>query len=137
MLLQRNILKYYSPVTLYANVMFVNRVALLITVSRDIYYGTMKGLIAIKIPVLEMTIKNFVKLYAVRGFVYIFILVYIQFKTIKDHNNIDGVNINVVSRDEHVEEIERYICLIKKCAQCCWVIMPFEKIPKRIMCILC
>ena len=65
---------------------------------------------------LEKAIKNIVKLYVVIGFLVRFILIDLQFKAIKDCNNIDGVNINVVTSDEHVEDIARYIRLIKECA---------------------
>lgn len=47
------------------------------------------------------------------------ILVNLQFKVIKECNKIDDVNINIVSRDKHVENIERYICLIKEHSLCC------------------
>ena len=49
---------------------------------------------------------------------------------IEDCSNIDGVNINVVSKDEHVENLERYIHVAKERAQCCWSMLPFEKILK-------
>ena len=110
----KSILEYSLTLTLYINVMFVNQVALLITVFRKIHYGTIHGLTSMKILVLEIAIKNIVKSYAVKGIMVKFVLVNLQFKVIKDRNNIDGVNINVVFRDEHVEDIERFICLIKE-----------------------
>ena len=38
----------------------------------------------------------------------------IQFYGIKDGNNITGVTVNVVSRDEHVEDVERLIWVYKE-----------------------
>lgn len=58
----------------------------------------------------------------------------LQFKAIKDHNNIEGTMINVVSRDEHVENIERYIQVIKECIICYWTMFLLKKIPKRMIC---
>ena len=86
--------------------MFVCKVALLVTVSRDIHYGTVHGLPSIKIPVMEAAIQGIVKSYAVRGFLVKFIFVDLQFKAIKDRSNIRGTIINIVSQYEHVEDIE-------------------------------
>ena len=81
--------------TLCVDVMFVNKVTLLITVSRTIHYRTVHGFTSMKIPVLETAIKNIVKSYAVQGFMMKFILANLQFNVILDHNNIDRVSINL------------------------------------------
>lgn len=90
------------------DVIFVNRVALLITVSRIVLSSTVHGLTSIKILVLEKAIKDNAKLYVVRGFMIKFILVNLHFKAINDRNNIDWVNINIASRDEYAKDTERY-----------------------------
>ena len=61
--------------TICAYVMFVSRVAILVTMSRDIHYGTVHGLPSMKIPVMEAVIQGVVKSYAVRGFLVKFIFV--------------------------------------------------------------
>ena len=55
-MLPRNILEHYKHVTIWADVIFVSRVAILITVSWNIYYREVYGLPSIKIPVIEVTI---------------------------------------------------------------------------------
>ena len=102
-----NIRMYLS--TICADVMFVSRVVILVTVSRSINYGTVHGLPSMKIPVMEAAIQGVVKSYAVRGFLIKFIFVYVQFKAIKDCNNIEGAIVNIVSRDEYDKDIERFI----------------------------
>ena len=64
--------------------MFVSRVAILVTVSQNIHYGTVHSLPSMKIPVMEEAIQGFVKSYAVRGFLVKFIFLDLQFKAIKD-----------------------------------------------------
>lgn len=50
--LSTNILEHYSTVALCVDMMIVNRVAMLITMSRNIHYGTVHGLMSMKILVL-------------------------------------------------------------------------------------
>jgi hypothetical protein len=82
-----------------------------------------------KIPVMEDAIKCIIKAYEVRGFTVKFLMVDIQFRGIKDRNNPTGVLVNVVSRDEHVEDIERLIRVYKERIRCYWAMLPFKKIP--------
>ena len=94
--------------------MFVSRVLILVTVSRNIHYGTVHGLPSMKIPVMEAAIQGVVKSYAVRGFLVKFIFVDLQFKAIKDRNDIKGPILNIVSWDEHVKDIERFIRVLNE-----------------------
>ena len=99
--------------------MFVNRVAVLIIVSRNIYHGTVDGMTSMKIPVVDAAIQNIVKLYAIRIFWGNFIFVDLQFKAIKDRNNIRRAIINVVSRNEDDKDIEQYIQVVEEHARYC------------------
>ena len=82
---------------------------------------------------MEAAIWGVVKSYAVRGFLVKFVFVGLQFKEIKNHENIEGMIINVVSRDEHIKDIEQYIRVVKECARSYSAMLPFEKIPKRML----
>ena len=93
----------------------------------------MHGLPSMKIPIMEEAVEGIVKSYAVRGFLVKFIFVDLQFKATKDRGNIEGAIINIVSRDKHVEDIEQYIRVLKEKARCYWAMLPFEKIPKRMV----
>ena len=125
------ILDYYSSVTLSIDVMHVNKVPFLISVSEHIHYGTIKALDSMKIPVLELEIQRIIKLYAVRGFHVKFILVDIQFKAIKDRGQLTAT-VNVVGKGEHVPAIERFIRVIKERCRCYYAMLPFKSLP-RIM----
>lgn len=78
-LLPKNIYEHYSIVIICVDVMFVNRVVLLIIVFRNIHNGTtVYEFASMKIPVLETAIKNIiVKLYLAREFMVKFILIYL------------------------------------------------------------
>jgi hypothetical protein len=126
------ILDYYNSVTLSIDVMHVNKVPFLISISEHIHYGTIKALDSMKIPVLEQEIERIIKLYAVRGFHVKFILVDIQFKSIKDRGNITAI-VNVVGKGEHVPAIERFIRVIKERCRCYYAMLPFDTLPRMVV----
>eukprot|EP00978_Attheya_sp_CCMP212_P049346 scaffold651883_cov181-Attheya_sp.AAC.1 len=43
------------------------------------------------------------------------------------------MNLNTVSRDEHVPEIERYIRTTKERVRCIYNTLPFKKMPPRLL----
>jgi hypothetical protein len=126
------ILNYYSSVTLSIDVMHVNKVPFLISISTNIHYGTIKALDSMKIQVMEQEIERIIKLYAVRGFHVKFILVDIQFKSIKDRGIVSAV-VNVVGKGEHVPSIERFIRVIKERCRCYYAMLPFDVLPRLMV----
>ena len=54
--------------TICADVIIVSRVAILVTVSQYIHYGTVHGLTSMRIPVMEADIQGILKSYAARSF---------------------------------------------------------------------
>ena len=96
------ILEYYKDVRLSFDVMHVNQIPFLVSISRNIHYGTCHALTSMKIPVMEDIMKKVVKSYRSRGFNVVMINVDIQFKPIDDRNSIPGVKINVCGRGEHI-----------------------------------
>jgi hypothetical protein len=130
--LPKSVEDHYKDVTLAVDVMHVNKIPFLVSVSRKIHYGTANAIHSMKIPVMEEAIKSIIKAYETRGFTVKFLIVDIQFRGIKDRNNLEGVIVNIVSRDEHVEDIERLIRVYKERVRCYWAMLPFKKIP-RIM----
>ena len=66
---------------------------------------------------MEDTIDKVIRSYAVRGFYVKVLHVDIQFKAIRDRERVGAIS-NVVSRAEHVPEIERFIRVLKERARC-------------------
>ena len=111
------ILNHYKNVELSIDILFVNRIPFLATISKYIHYGTIQALPNMKIPTIEEGIESVIKSYGIRGFHIATIHVDLQFKAIKDRNQL-SLRTNVCSREEHVPEIERYIRVIKERARC-------------------
>ena len=68
-----------------------------------------------------------------RGFIIKYILVDIQFEGIDSRFSNDQITINVVSRDEHVSDAERYIRVIKERTRANFAMLRFTKIPKKML----
>ena len=112
--------------------MFVNKIPILASVSRNIHYSTATVLRSAKAEELYLGITEIMKQYEYRGMKVTTILVDKQFECVG--SRFPGVDVNVVSRDEHVPEIERLIRVIKERCRCYFSAMPFKKIPHR-MCV--
>ena len=115
--LPSSILEYYRDVELSVDVMHVNRLPFLVSISKNIHYSTVDALDNIKTVTMETALKRLLRCYNVWGFRVAFIHVDIQFKSISDRNEL-GPTVNVVSRGEHVPEIERMIRVFKERARC-------------------
>ena len=90
------IMEYYKNVELSIDVLHVNRVPFLATLSKNIHYSTMDALDNMKIPTIEHVIDTVLRSYAVQGFHVRAIHVDIQFKAILDRANLPVLT-NVVS----------------------------------------
>ena len=44
-----------------------------------------------------------------------------------------GLTLNETSRDKHVGDIEKCICMVKECMQAIYNTLPFQKIPARLV----
>jgi hypothetical protein len=44
-----------------------------------------------------------------------------------------GINLNITGRDEHVQEIERFIHTVKERVRAIVKTLPFERLPHRLM----
>jgi len=95
------------------DVMAINKIPFMITTSRNIHFGTAE-LICNKMKKTLMTsIQQVIREYHARGFEVCNTLSDGGFKCIRN-NLVDLViTLNVICRNEHVSEVERYIRTIK------------------------
>ena len=105
--------QFFNNIVLSTDVMFLNDVLFLTTISEYIHYSTANAVDNLKCPSLEYQFKNVVRSYAIREFHIVIIMVDPQFKALKDRNLI-GVPFNVASKEEHVHSIERWHRTIKE-----------------------
>lgn len=71
----------------------------------------------VKIPTMEFIIDKILRAYLLHGFHIVLLQVDIQFRAVKYYTNLD-VQVNVVTRSEHVLEIERLIHVHNEHAHC-------------------
>ena len=82
-----------------------------------------------KSATLVQCIKNVMQVYSKRGFAVRRINMDLQFQPIKGAVEALHLDLNVVSEDEHVPEIERYIRTIKERVRGAQTTLPFPKLP--------
>lgn len=86
-----------KDVELSVDMLHINNIIFLGSISKNIHYVTINTLENMKIPTMESVIERIIHSYAVQGFHIALIHVDIQFKAIKDRKKI-GMAINVVSK---------------------------------------
>jgi hypothetical protein len=118
-------------VTLAADVMFVNLVPFLVSVSRNINLITIEHAPSPRTASsLGSLLQRIILVYARAGFTVQSILMDIEFEKVRDH--VPMLDVNTTAASEHVGDIERHICLIKEQAQGIVCTLPYSRLP-RIM----
>jgi hypothetical protein len=110
---------------LAADVLFVNNVPFLISISASIHNGTATIVENLQAESLEAGLKNVMRSYIVRGFHTVIVIVDMQFKYLRDYNRLDA-RVNIVSRGEYIKMIECFHWVIKERARCYYAILPFN-----------
>jgi hypothetical protein len=104
-----DIISHYRDITICADVMFVNKIPFLVTISRSIKFGMAEMLPNRQGKSLTAAMKNVIRLYRARGFNVPFVLMDGEFEPIRGDLSDLGATLNTTSNNEHVGEIERYI----------------------------
>ena len=128
-----SILKHYGEITLCVDLMYVNKVPLLVTLSRNIKFGMMEAVADQKEATLLKCIKGVVSLYWKAGFKVTITLMDGEFVPLCGSLAELGIRLNKTSRDEHVGDIERYIHMVKERMWAIYNTLPFQKIPARLV----
>ena len=129
----RTIMERYKNVTLCIDIMFVNKIPFLVTISRGIKFGTVETLTDRKHPTIMSAIKHVVALYSKRGFRVSDAHTDNEFEPMRADLMDAKVNLNVASNNEHVPEIERHIRTVKDRVRCMYNSVPFKKMPSRMI----
>ena len=127
------ILKHYGEVTLCVDLMYVNKVPLLVTLSRNIKFGTVEAVSDRKEATILKCVKGVVSLYRKAGFKVTTTLMDGEFVPLRSGLAELGLRLNETSRDEHVGDIERYIRTVKERMRAIYNTLPFQKIPARLV----
>jgi hypothetical protein len=123
----------YRRVILCIDVMKVNKMPFLVTMSRAIKFGTVAWLKNAKANTILMNIKVVRNLYIQRGFLLEIIEADGQFEPLRGELADLGVTLNKCSRQEHVPVAERRIRTLKERCRCICTTLPFKKLPGMLV----
>jgi len=122
-------LRRHRNVTLAIDIMFVNKIPFLVTVSRNIRFVTVTDLANRQSTTVEKALHGVIKLYRHRGFGVTTILCDQEFECLRPTFPF----LNTCGADEHVPEIERMIRTIKERTRSTYVSLPFRHIPQLMV----
>ena len=117
---------------LAVDVLHVNDAPFLASMSNHLHYGTSNAVDNMKAATLEIGLKNIIRSYAIRGFSIGIIFIDVQFKALKDRNGL-GVAIGIVSRGEHVKQIERFHRVVEERCRCYYAMQPHDSLPRMMV----
>ena len=128
-----DVLKRYQKVTLCIDIMYVNKAAMLVSISRKIKFATIEVIPNNKSTMLLRGIKGILQIYQRRGFCVEVALMDGEFGHLQGEMASMGVMLNETSRDEHVGDIERFIRTVKERMRAIYNTLPFHKVPTRLV----
>ena len=117
------ILKHYGEITLCVDLMYVNKVPLLVTLSRNIKFGTMEAVSDRKEATILKCIKGVVTLYRKAGFKVTTALMDNEFVPLRGGLAELGIRLNETSRE----------CTVKERMRAIYNTLPSQKIPARLI----
>jgi hypothetical protein len=124
-----HIIKAHKDVALSFDIMFVNKIAFLVTVSRSLRFGTTDRLASRHADVVGKSLARVIMFYKQRGFRVKECHGDGEFESLRGDVADSGAQLNVTSEDEHVPEVERYIRTLKERARAAHNTVPFKRMP--------
>ena len=126
------VLKRYRKVTICIDIMYVNKIPMLISISRNIKFGTIEAIPNHKTATVLKGVTAILKLYRGKGFTIEMALMDGEFRHLRGELAGMGVTLNETSCDEHVGDIERYLRTVKERMRAIYSTLPFNKVPARL-----
>jgi hypothetical protein len=127
------IMAQYQKIVLCVDVMKVNKMPFLVSISRAIKFGTVAWLKNAKADTIMKHIKDIHSVYVKRGFIVEIVEVDGQFEPLRGQLAAMGITLNRCSREEHVPVAERRIRTLKeRCRSICNT-LPFKKLPGMLV----
>ncbi|GAX11354.1 hypothetical protein FisN_22Lu047 [Fistulifera solaris] len=128
------IMERHHEVTLAGDVMFVNRIPFLITISRYIKFGTVEMIRNRTAKTLLNGIEQVYGHYLKRGFKITHLLMDNEFEPLRgDLASSMKIELNAAAADEHVPEIERHVRTVKERTRSTYNGLPFKHMPPRLI----
>ena len=118
-------MKIHKSITLSIDIMFVNKVPLFITLSRNLKFGTVEALSDQQVGTIVTRLKAVTKIYQHKGFKINTIIADQEFEPIRPW----FLMLNICGANEHVPDIEQYIRTVKDWTRSTYQMLPFKSIP--------
>ena len=131
--LPATIQQHYQEVTLACDIMYVNKIPFLMSVSRHIRFGTAQHIKNQQGETIFNGIRAIHQIYLQRGFQIRNAFMDGQFEPLRGNLAELGILLNTASNDEHVPEIERQIRTVKERTRAIYCTLPFNKMPRRLI----
>jgi hypothetical protein len=117
--------------TLAIDIMFINGLPFMVSISRKIKFTTVKYLLGRKQINLVKSIRKIINLYRKRGFTVDTALMDREFECLRA--DFPELNLNTTAASEHVPDVERQIRVLKERSRAIRSTLPFKAIPGRII----
>jgi hypothetical protein len=124
-----NIVKMHRDVTLCFDIMFVNKIAFLVTVSRNLRFGTTERLLSRNPGVAGKALVTVLKFHRQQGFRVKECHGDGEFESLRATLADAGSGLNVTGEDEHAPEVERHIRTTKERSRSSCDTVPFKTLP--------
>ena len=124
-----SIMKVHRSVTLAIDVMFINKVAFLITISRNLKFGTVEAISNRQVTTIIAKLRSVCQVYHHWGFQVSVLLGDPEFEPIRSA----FPQLNCCAADEHVPDIERYIRTVKDRVRSTYRMLPFKRVPRLVL----
>ena len=123
----------YREITISADIIYVNHIPFITTLSRHIYFTTVEAVYNAKASTLLRCIRSVIGQYTKRGLHVTKFIADSQFDCIADElGRSDSIEQVLLSKDEHEKFIERNNRFVKDRCRCMFSELPYKRIPKRM-----
>ena len=129
----QQIMDNYGEVTVSIDIMKVNKIPFLVSISDHIHYGTSTAMPDMTEETMFSVLKELDQFYMRRGFKINVVLADKQFQCLDNSLAERQMMLNIAAQDEHVPQVERYIRVLKERMRCAIHNTPFTKIPPRMV----
>jgi hypothetical protein len=129
----KEILDLNKDLTVAADIMFVNGMPFITSISRNIKFTTIEYVTSRSETNLVKSLLNIISLYKARGFAPSTALMDRELECIRLELLTHGVNLNTTATSEHVPDIEWQIRLIKERTRVFRSTLPFKNVPCRVI----
>jgi hypothetical protein len=107
--LPHDIMSTYRDITLSADIMYVNKIPFFVTISRHVHFSTVEMLYNRTAETMTKAMKQVFDVYKQRGFRVTHALMDNEFECLRGSLSDLQVTLNIVTKDEHGPEVERFI----------------------------